>query len=291
MESVRTVGGRLTGIIELIKFEHSIFALPFAMMALFMVYGGTPELTKTCWIIACMVSARSASMSFNRIVDYAYDLKNPRTSRRPLQAGKVSVREAWVFTILMSVAFVLCASMLNRLTFVLSFTVLPVLFGYSYTKRFFTFSHLVLGLSLGLSPVGVWVAVAGRISLVSVLLCMAVTFWVAGFDVIYALQDLEFDRRERLRSIPVSYGAKTALHIAALFHIITVFFFVFSGIAGHMGLLYYLGLAIISGFLFYEHQSVRKYGLTKINTAFFTMNGMVSILFFVFSVTDIFVGR
>ncbi len=291
MESVRAVGGRITGIIELIKFEHSIFALPFAMMALFMVYGGAPEVTKTCWIIACMVSARSASMAFNRIVDYTYDLKNPRTSGRPLQSGKVSVREAWVFTIFMSILFLFCAWMLNRVAFLLSFTVLPVLFGYSFLKRFTWLSHFILGLSLGLSPMGVWVAVSEEVPLVSVLLCLGVTFWVAGFDIIYALQDVEFDRREGLASIPVRFGVKRSLTITAMLHVLTMSIFVFAGVAGKMGALYYGGLALISAFLFYEHLTVRRYGLARINTAFFTVNGMVSILFFVFSITDIFINR
>jgi 4-hydroxybenzoate polyprenyltransferase len=289
MESVRTVGGKFTGIIELIKFEHSIFALPFAMMALFMVYGGLPELTKTCWIVVAMVSARSASMAFNRIVDYAYDLKNPRTSGRPLQSGKVSGREAWVFTVVMSAIFIMSAWMLNRLAFGLAFVVIPVLFGYSFLKRFTSFSHLILGLSLGLSPMGVWVAVAEKVSLVSVLLCLGVTFWVAGFDIFYALQDVEFDKKEGLKSIPAKFGVKKSLDIAVVFHAVTVAMFVAAGAEGGMGAIYYGGLAVIAAFLAYEHKTVRVHGLEKINMAFFTVNGMVSILFFVFSVVDIYV--
>jgi 4-hydroxybenzoate polyprenyltransferase len=291
MESVRTVGGKFTGIIELIKFEHSIFALPFAMMALFMVYGGSPELTKTCWIVVAMVSARSASMAFNRIVDYSYDLKNPRTSRRPLQSGKVSGREAWVFTIVMSAIFIMSAWMLNSLAFGLAFAVIPVLFGYSFLKRFTSFSHLILGLSLGLSPMGVWVAVAEKVSLASVLLCLGVTFWVAGFDIFYALQDVEFDKKEGLKSIPAKFGVKKSLDIAVVFHAVTVAMFVAAGAEGGMGPIYYGGLAVIAAFLAYEHRTVRMHGLEKINMAFFTVNGMVSILFFVFSVVDIYVRR
>jgi len=291
MESVRTIGGKLTGIIELIKFEHSIFALPFAMMALFMVYGGLPELIKTCWIVVAMVSARSASMAFNRIVDYAYDLKNPRTSGRPLQSGKVSGKEAWAFTVAMSAIFFFAAWMLNSLAFGLAFTVIPVLFGYSFLKRFTAFSHLILGLSLGISPMGVSVAVEERVSLVSVLLCLGVTFWVAGFDIFYAMQDLEFDKEEGLKSIPARFGIKTSLNIAAVFHVVTTGMFVAAGTAGGMGAVYYTGLAVIAAFLAYEHRTVRVHGLEKINMAFFTVNGLVSILFFVFSVVDIYVRR
>ncbi|MBA4419213.1 MAG: 4-hydroxybenzoate octaprenyltransferase [Syntrophus sp. (in: bacteria)] len=291
MESIRTLGRKLAGVLELIKFEHSIFALPFAVMSLFMVYGGTPDFTKTWWIIVCMVSARSASMSFNRIVDFAYDLKNPRTRERPLQTGKVSTREAWIFTVLMSLLFVASAWMLNRMAFILSFTTFPLLFGYSFTKRFFPFSHLILGLSLGLSPLGVWVAVTETLPLVSLLLCGGVTFWVAGFDVIYALQDVEFDIQEGLVSIPVRFGIKKALDFALLFHIIAVIFFASAGIAGHMGMVFYGGLILVTAFLCYEHLLVRKHGLSRINMAFFTINGVVSILFALFSVADIFIRK
>jgi 4-hydroxybenzoate polyprenyltransferase len=291
MESARALGGKLSGIVELIKFEHSIFALPFAMMSLFMVYGGLPDLKKTLWIILCMVCARSASMSFNRIVDFSYDLKNPRTSSRPLQSGRVTMREAWFFTILMSILFVLSAAMLNRVAFILSFAVLPLLLGYSYTKRFTFLSHLILGFTLGCSPIAVWIAVRESISSVSVLLCIGVTFWVAGFDVFYAMQDTDFDRRERLMSIPARFGTGTALATALIFHIITLIFFVLAGMAGKMGFVYYLGLVLIFFFLFYEHLTVRKYGLSRINMAFFTMNGVVSIAFFLFSVADIFITR
>ncbi|MDR2019066.1 MAG: putative 4-hydroxybenzoate polyprenyltransferase [Syntrophobacterales bacterium] len=291
MESVRAVGGKITGIIELIKFEHSIFALPFAMMTLFMVYGGTPELTKTCWIVVAMVSARSASMCFNRIVDYTYDLKNPRTSERPLQSGKVSGIEAWIFTVVMSVIFLASAWMLNGLAFGLAFAVLPVLLGYSFLKRFTVFSHLILGVSLGLSPMGVWVAVTETVSLVSVLLCLGVTFWVAGFDVFYALQDVEFDKKEGLSSIPARFGVEKSLSIAVVFHILTMGMFVAAGALGGMGAVYYLGLAVIAAFLAYEHRTVRARGLEKINMAFFTVNGIVSILFFMFSALDIYVRK
>jgi 4-hydroxybenzoate polyprenyltransferase len=290
MESARTLGSKVTGIIELIKFEHSIFALPFAMMALFMVYGGVPELAKTCWIVACMVFARSASMAFNRIVDYRYDLRNPRTSARPLQRGKVSLIEARVFTILMVLLFLASAWMLNWVAFLLAFTVIPVLFGYSFMKRFTWLSHLILGLGLGISPMGVWVGVTEQVSLVSVLLCLGVTFWVAGFDVIYALQDVDFDREEGLASIPVRFGIPRALDMAVLMHVLAVLFFAAAGIAEKTGVLYYEGLGLVVAFLIYEHYVVRKHGLSRINTAFFTINGLVSIVFFLFSVADVFVS-
>ncbi len=291
MEPVRSLKKKLAGIIELIKFEHSIFALPFAMMALFMVYDGTPDPVRTFWIIVCMVSARSASMAFNRLADYSLDLKNPRTMQRPLQAGKVSITEAWVFTISMTILFVLSARMLNNLAFILSFTVIPFLLGYSFTKRFTFLSHFLLGLMLGLSPVGVWVAVKENIPAVSIILCLAVTFWVAGFDIIYALQDIDFDKEESLASIPARFGVPKALFIAFVLHAGTIIFFILTGLMQNMGILYYTGICLIGFFLFYEHVMVWKYGLSRINMAFFTINGIVSMAFFVFSVGDIYLRR
>lgn len=292
MESVRTVKGKLLGIIELIKFEHSIFALPFAMIALFMVYDGRlPDPVKTFWIIMAMISARSAAMAFNRIADYGYDSRNPRTSTRPLQARKVSLREAWIFTVIATFIFVFSAAMLNWTAFWLSFTVLPVLFGYSYTKRFSAFSHLILGLNLGVSAMGAWVGVTSYVSFTSILLCGGITFWVAGFDIFYALQDIDFDRQEGLVSIPVRIGPDKALTVALIFHIVAIVFFISAGVSGHLGSIFYGGLAVIAAILFYEHWLVAKRGLSHINIAFFTLNGVVSILFFCFTMADILIRK
>lgn len=292
MGSVRAVKGKFLGIIELIKFEHSIFALPFAMIALFMVYDGQlPDPIKTFWIVVAMVSARSAAMAFNRIADYNYDSRNPRTSTRPLQARKVSLREAWVFTIAATLIFVFSAAMLNWTAFWLSFTVLPVLFGYSYTKRFSSLSHLILGLNLGVSAMGAWVGVTAYVSPTSILLCAGITFWVAGFDIFYALQDIEFDKKEGLVSIPVRIGPDKARVVALMFHIIALVFFISAGITRQLGGIFYGGLAIIAIILFYEHWLVAKRGLTHINMAFFTLNGVVSILFFCFTMADILIRK
>jgi 4-hydroxybenzoate polyprenyltransferase len=291
MDSVRALSGKINSIIELIKFEHTIFALPFVVMSLFMVYGTWPELGTTTWIVICMVSARSASMAFNRIVDYHYDSINPRTSGRPLQAGKVSPREALIFTVIMSVIFISSARVLNNLTFILSFVLLFVLFAYSYLKRFTWLSHVVLGLGLGCGPVAVWFSVLERASFTSILLGVGVTFWVAGFDIIYAIQDCEFDRKTRLKSIPAQFGIATALNVSRIFHAVTVLMFALSGLSGRMGTLYYVGLLVITGFLFYEHKLVRDHGLARIDAAFFTVNGLVSIVFSVFAVIDVFVRR
>ena len=291
MESVRTLGKKLTGFMELVKFEHTIFALPFALMALVMSSNGIPELTKTFWILVCMVSARSASMAFNRIVDYRYDLKNKRTHQRPLQTKRVSLREAWILTVATALVYLLGAAMLNRLAVILSFPVLAVLLGYSYTKRFTYLSHFVLGFSLGCAPVAVWVAVTATIPFVSLLLCAAVTFWVGGFDIVYSIQDYEFDRRERLRSFPARFGISEAFTAARYCHMVSMAFFILTGIYGGMGFFYYIGLLLIGSVLTYEHHILEKHGLSRIDMAFFTLNGIVSIFFFIFSVADIFVRR
>lgn len=277
---------------ELIKFEHTIFALPFAMIALIMVYDGhVPDPKKTFWIVLAMVSARSAAMAFNRIADYVYDAKNPRTEMRPLQTRRLTVKEAWIFTICATAVFIFSAAMLNWSAFWLSFVALFVLFGYSYIKRFSSLSHLVLGFSLGMSTGGVWIAVTGYLSLTSLLLCGGVTFWVAGFDIFYALQDVDFDKRECLKSLPVRLGTKRALVAAFLFHVATVFFFLLAGLSEHMGGVFYLGIAIIALILFFEHWLVLKRGLAHINMAFFTLNGVVSVLFFCFSLADILISN
>ena len=230
-------------------------------------------------------------MAFNRIADYTYDRKNPRTAGRPLQVGKISLAEAWVFTAVMIVVFVVSAAMLNRLAFILSFPVLAILFGCSYTKRVTFLSHWVLGASLGLSPLAVWVAVRSEISLVSLLLGGGVTFWVAGFDIIYATQDFQFDRRERLSSLPAKIGVTGALVVSGLCHVMTVLMFLWAGIAAGMGLCYYAGLSLITACLFYEHAIVRKHGLTRVNEAFFVVNGVVSVLFCLFTAADILIRR
>jgi len=291
MDRSRALTAKLTSFIELIKFEHTIFALPFAMIALIMVYDGhLPDPTKTFWIVLAMVSARSAAMAFNRIADYVYDTKNPRTETRPLQTRRLTMKEAWIFTVLAAFAFVFSAAMLNWAAFLLSFVALFVLFGYSYMKRFSSFSHLVLGFSLGMSPGGVWIAVTGHLSLTSLLLCGGVTFWVAGFDIFYALQDIDFDSKENLKSLPVRLGAKKALVIAFFFHVATIIFFLAAGLSEHMGGVFYVGLSIIGLILFYEHWLILKRGLAHINMAFFTLNGVVSALFFCFTFVDILIS-
>ncbi len=291
MEPVRTVGSKIVHFAQLVKFEHSVFALPYALMALFLVFDGRIQMRATLWVIACMVSARSAAMSFNRIADYHYDRKNVRTSGRPLQTGKVRLVEAWIFTVVMASAFVFSSWMLNMPSFYLSFVALTVLFGYSFTKRLTWLSHWVLGICLGLGPVGVWVAVRADMEPAGILLGAGVALWVAGFDIIYATQDHDFDRKEGLRSVPSRFGIGKALIISRLCHVATTVMFLAVGIVCHMGFYYYTGLCCIAVCLVYEHVILKKHGLSRINEAFFTVNGAVSVLFLLFSVIDILFSR
>lgn len=287
MGPVRTIGSKILHFKELVKFEHSVFALPYVLMSLFLVFDGSIDMRTTLWVIACMISARSAAMSFNRIADYHYDRKNLRTSGRPLQTGKVKLAEAWVFTITMAGIFVFSSWMLNMPSFFLSFVALTVLFGYSFMKRLTWLSHWILGICLGLGPVGVWVAVRADIEPAGILLGAGVALWVTGFDIIYATQDRDFDRKEGLRSIPSRFGIGNALIISRLCHAASAGMFLAAGIVSHMGFYYHTGLFCIALCLFYEHMILIKHGLSRINEAFFTVNGAVSVLFFIFSVIDI----
>lgn len=287
MGPVRTIGSKILHFKELVKFEHSVFALPYVLMSLFLVFDGSIDMRTTLWVIACMISARSAAMSFNRIADYHYDRKNLRTSGRPLQTGKVRLAEAWVFTVVIAGVFVFSSWMLNMPSFLLSFVALTVLFGYSFMKRLTWLSHWVLGICLGLGPVGVWVAVRADIEPAGILLGAGVALWVAGFDIIYATQDRDFDRKEGLRSIPSRFGISNALVISRFCHVAAAGIFLSAGIVSHMGFYYYIGLFCIALCLFYEHLVLKKHGLSRINEAFFTVNGAVSVLFFLFSVIDI----
>ncbi len=283
--------GKIAAIGELIKFEHSIFALPFAIMALFLAYRGVPQAGVAVRIIIAMVSARSASMAFNRIADYYYDARNPRTAGRPLQKKRLSLKEAWFFTVLMSTLFFAVAWTFNALAFGLSFPALMLLLGYSFSKRFTWLSHLILGFCLGSAPPAVWIAVKGYVSPASLLLCAGVTFWVGGFDVLYSLQDYDFDRREGLKSIPACFGIKPAIVLARLFHGLAVIAFMLAGMEAGLGPLYQAGAAVTALFLGYEHVIVSRYGLERIDLAFFAVNGFVSIIFCLCAVADIFLFR
>lgn len=273
--------------LEMIKWEHSIFALPFALCGAVLAAGGWPSVHQLLWIIVAMVAARSAAMAFNRWADAAIDAANPRTSTRALPAGHLSPAFVVSFVVVSSAVFVLAASQLNRLSLLLSPVALAVLLLYSYTKRVTRWSHLVLGFALGIAPSAAWIAVRGSLDPRILLLTAAVTFWVGGFDVLYACQDYDFDRGAGLHSLPRYLGIRGALWIARIFHLIMIGFLIGLFIAFGMGKLAALGILVVILLLLYEHSLVKPNDLSKLNAAFFTMNGVLSVLFFVFVAADL----
>jgi 4-hydroxybenzoate polyprenyltransferase len=267
--------------LEMIKWEHSIFALPFALCGAMLAAGGFPPVHQLVWIIVAMIAARSAAMAFNRWADAALDAANPRTSTRALPAGQLTPGFVATFVIASSAVFVIAAGQLNRLSLMLSPVALAVLLLYSYTKRVTRWSHLVLGFALGIAPSAAWIAVRGSLDPRILLLTAAVTFWVGGFDVLYACQDFDFDRQAGLHSIPRYVGIRHALWIARAFHFVMVGLLVALLIVFGMGKLADLGVLAVILLLLYEHSLVRADDLSKLNAAFFTMNGVISVLFFV----------
>ena len=264
--------------LDMIKFEHTVFALPFAFIGALLAGKGLPPVRQSIWIAVAMVGARSAAMAFNRIADLKYDRLNPRTSGRALPQGNLSVQSALVFTVVMSIIFVFAAWELNTICFYLSFPMLAILLLYSYTKRFTALSHIVLGFAIGCAPLAAWLAIRGEFGWPPVLLSAAVMFWVAGFDLIYALQDVEFDRKAKLFSLPSKFGIAPALRLSTLFHVATVLLLIATAILTNLGWIAYAGIAIVSGILYWEHRLVTPQDLSRINVAFFNLNGYVSVL-------------
>jgi 4-hydroxybenzoate polyprenyltransferase len=273
--------------LDMIKFEHTIFALPFAFIGAILAGPGFPRVGQIFWIVTAMVGARSAAMTFNRIVDLRYDRLNPRTDRRALPAGTLSMPFAVAFTIVMAALFVLSAAQLNRLCLYLSVPTLVILFFYSYTKRFTALSHLFLGLAIGLAPLAAWLSIRGEFAWPPILLSAGVMFWVAGFDIIYALQDIEFDQKNRLFSIPARLGPRVALMLSSLFHAATVILLIATAMKTQLGAIAYAGIAVVAGILFWEHRIVRPGDLSRVNVAFFSLNGYVSILLLLTFATDV----
>jgi 4-hydroxybenzoate polyprenyltransferase len=270
-----------------IKIQHTIFALPFAIMSAFIAAKGFPQTEKIIWIIVCMVGARSAAMAFNRILDARFDAKNPRTQNRALPAGQVDVRSYWLFLITSSAIFIFAANMLNSLALYLSPVALIVVFFYSFTKRFTAYSHFWLGLAISIAPVGAWVAIREEISFSSLILGAAVIFWLVGFDILYSCMDVEFDRNSGLKSIPQKFGVESALRIAFASHgMMVIFLLGLLLFVGQLGVLYSTGVVMVAILLFYEHSLVHPDDLSKINIAFFNMNGIISIGLMVFVIID-----
>ena len=275
----------------MIKWEHSIFALPFALCGAMLAAGGLPTAHQVAWIIVAMVAARSAAMAFNRLADASIDAANPRTSTRALPAGQLTPAFVATFVVISSAVFIAAAAELNRLALWLSPLALAVLLLYSYTKRFTRWSHLVLGFALGIAPSAAWIAVRGSLDPRILLLTAAVTFWVAGFDVLYACQDLDFDRSSGLHSIPRYLGISRALWVARAFHLIMLLLLAALLAAFGMGKLAIAGVAVVAVLLAYEHSLVSAGDLRKLNAAFFTMNGVISVVFFVFVAGDLLLRR
>lgn len=271
----------------MIKWEHSIFALPFALCGAMLAAGGFPSIHQLLWIVVAMVAARSAAMAFNRWADAAIDAANPRTSTRALPAGHLSPAFVVTFVVVASAVFVLAASQLNRLSLLLSPVALGVLLLYSYTKRVTRWSHLVLGFALGIAPSAAWIAVRGSLDPRILLLTAAVTFWVGGFDVLYACQDFEFDGQAGLHSIPRFMGIRNALWVARAFHVVMVGFLIALLAVFGMGKFAAVGVGVVILLLLYEHSLVKASDLSKLNAAFFTMNSVISVLFFVCVAADL----
>ena len=273
--------------LEMIKWEHSVFALPFALCGAMLAAGGRPTAWQLTWIIVAMVAARSAAMAFNRLADAEIDAVNPRTRTRALPAGTLSRGFVGGFVTVACLVFVLAASQLNHLTFLLSPVALAIVLLYSYTKRFTRWSHLVLGFALGVAPAAAWIAVRGSIDSRILLLTAAVTFWVGGFDVLYACQDYDFDLRNSLHSLPRYLGIRRSLLIARLFHAAMILLLVALVLSFHLGALGLLGVAVVGLLLAYEHSLVSRDDLSRLNAAFFTMNGVISVVFFLFVAADL----
>src|SRR5580692_4562853 len=273
--------------LEMIKWEHSVFMLPFALCGAMLAANGLPSAHALAWIIVSMVTARSAAMAFNRLADASIDAANPRTQTRALPAGTLTPGFVITFVLVSCVLFIFAASQLNRLSFILSPVALAVVLLYSYTKRFTRWSHLVLGFAMGIAPSAAWIAVRGSLDLRILLLTAAVTFWVGGFDVLYACQDFEFDQQAGLHSIPRYCGIGNSLWISRLFHFIMLGLLIALLIVFGMGKVAAVGVGVVILLLLYEHSLVKANDLSKLNAAFFTMNGIISVLFFVFVAGDL----
>jgi 4-hydroxybenzoate polyprenyltransferase len=271
----------------MIKWEHSIFALPFALCGAMLAANGLPAIHQLAWIVVAMVAARSAAMAFNRLADVSMDAANPRTRTRALPAKELTPQFVSSFVIVSCAIFLFAAAQLNRLALLLSPVALAVVLLYSYTKRFTRWSHLVLGLALGIAPAAAWIAVRGTLDPRILLLTAAVTFWVGGFDVLYSCQDYDFDLQSGLHSVPRYCGIARALWIARLFHLLMLLLLIALVIAFGLGKLAIAGIVVVALLLIYEHSLVSAEDLSRLNAAFFTMNGVISVLFFFFIAGDL----
>lgn len=280
---------RLSILLDSIKFEHSIFALPFAYIGMVLAARGFPSWEKIIWITVAMVGARTLAMAANRLVDAGHDAMNPRTAGRAIPRGLLSRAEMAALALVGLLTMLFAAWMLNPLCLQLSPIAIVVLLGYSWTKRFTWLSHAVLGFADGMAPAGGWIAVTGSVDPPAILLGLAVLFWIAGFDLIYACQDVDFDRKVRLHSVPARFGIAAALWSSAVAHAFTVGLLAVTGYLLGLGVLYWTGLVVAAGLLIYEHSLVRPDDLSKLDVAFFNVNGYVAVIVFVFTVGGLYV--
>ena len=280
---------RLT--LEMIKWEHSVFVLPFALCGAMLAVRGIPSGRALAWVIVAMVAARSSAMAFNRLADASLDAANPRTQARALPSGTLSPGFVAIFVLVSCAVFLLAASQLNRLSLLLAPAALAIILLYSYTKRFTRWSHVVLGLAMGIGPSAAWIAVRGSFDPRILLLTAAVTFWGAGFDVLYACQDYEFDRKAGLHSVPRYFGIPRALWVARTFHILMLAFLIAAISVFGLGKLALAGVLVVTLLLVYEHSLVSPTDLSKLDAAFFTMNGVISVVFFFFIAADLLLRR
>jgi 4-hydroxybenzoate polyprenyltransferase len=281
---------KLKNYMSMVKFSHTIFAMPFAFIGYFLALHQSNsdfEWKLFVFVILCMVFARNAAMAFNRFIDREIDIKNPRTAIREIPAGIIRAKSALLFVIINSILFIATTYFINTLTFKLSPIALLVVLGYSLTKKFTSLCHLVLGLGLSLAPIGAYLAVTGEFALLPVLYSFVVLFWVSGFDIIYALQDLDFDKEQELKSFPVFFGKKGALNASILLHILSAGIVFFAGYWANFGLIYWIGSSIFVSLLFYQHTLVKPNDLSKVNLAFFTTNGVASVIFATFTIAEL----
>jgi 4-hydroxybenzoate polyprenyltransferase len=286
----RSAWRRLRIILEMIKFEHTLFAMPFALIGALLAVpftpAGAPLARQLFWIIVAMVAARSAAMAFNRIVDAEYDRRNPRTAARAIPAGLLTRGQVALFTLVAIALFLIAAWELNPLCFLLAPAALAAILGYSYTKRFTALSHLFLGIGIGIAPVGAWIALTGSLHAIPLLLGAAVMLWIGGFDIIYSLQDADFDRATGLRSLPETVGAARALRVSRGMHAAMLALLGALGLVAGLHAFYYAGVAAVAALLAYEHSIVSPEDLSRVNVAFFTLNGWVGVALFFFVLLD-----
>jgi len=274
---------------RLVKFEHTIFALPFALIGFFLAVmqgSGALSFVLLLKVIGCMVFARNAAMGFNRYLDRSFDSANPRTAKREIPAGIVSPKKALIFVVVNSLLFIGMSWLINALCFYLSPVALLMILGYSYMKRVTPLCHFILSSGLALAPIGAYLAVAGQFAIAPLLFSMVVFFWVSGFDIIYACQDVEFDRTYRLKSVPAIMGIKRALQLSVFVHLIAVAFVLYAGVILHSGWLFWVGATIFIGLLSYQHLIIKSTNLSRVNLAFGTTNGIASVIFAIFAIAS-----